>query len=68
MGVEPPGQRGREEPGCEFQGRRYRDQDVFPSNKTALKLTSDKQCVLCGCFVSLSHICVLQFNYILLTY
>nr|UFR81795.1 chordin-like protein [Lottia goshimai] len=41
-------------PGCIFNGAKYADSDVFPSNKTGLKPTRNDQCVMCVC--SMGHV------------
>ncbi|KAK7090454.1 chordin-like protein 2 [Littorina saxatilis] len=38
-------------PGCDFDGKTYKDGDVFPSNSTGLRPTRQEQCVICVCAV-----------------
>ena len=44
-----------ERAGCDTTSGHYKDGDVYSSNSTGIRPTSDNQCVMCVCQVSLFY-------------
>ncbi|KAL8559250.1 hypothetical protein ACOMHN_040374 [Nucella lapillus] len=51
VGKEGSREKEEERPGCEFDGKSFKDGGLFPSNTTGIRPTRSDQCVICHCSI-----------------